>query len=293
MRPSSRSAATFEDIKRDEDDMINSIPDANDTESGDDETTIITDESESDKDAPLIKGSYDVFKLIWRDINGVKKQMKEMEGTKLNMYMNTSANTAMFMLSTYVTLKGSRRRSNKQQVYLLMPPERIYAITKVSPNTRSTALDFTIPNDYALHFSLTQGPDCVGPQDRHIGSKRTTQEQLAFMQDLAMVTELTFHLASSNTVARGRQDFERLTTIFSLKNIKNRPCKDEKFGNLATLYAGKGGKVISGNEDLVHAGASPPPYPSAVLRSPLARSSKHIMPHHILYLLQYSGRSLL
>ncbi|KAL7930390.1 hypothetical protein V8C35DRAFT_162534 [Trichoderma chlorosporum] len=184
--------------------------------------------------------------------------MKEIESAKLRIYLNTSANTAMFMLSACVTLKGKRRRSNKQHIYLLMPPERINTITKVSPS--------------AIHFSLSRGPDCVGPQDRHTGSKLTTQEQLSFMQDLAMVTELTLHLASSDDVARGLQDFERLATIFSLKNTKNRPCKDKKVGNLATLYVGKGGKVISENDGPVHARASPPPYTSDVLHSPLACS---------------------
>ncbi|KAL7957507.1 hypothetical protein V8C34DRAFT_285374 [Trichoderma compactum] len=269
------STAAFKDLESDEDDIDN-ISDVNSTESDDDEATIVTAESENNTNAPLIKGSYDVCKIAWKDIHGGRKRVKEIQHTNLNVYMNTSANTAMFSLSTYVTLKGSRRKSNKQHIYLLMPPERIHAITVFS-NRRSTVSGFPISNNYALHFSLRQGPDCVGPEDRHIASKRTTQEQLAFMQDLAMATQLTFYLASSDTVTRGRQDFKRLATIFSLKNTKNRPRKDKKVGNLATLYAGKGGKVINENDDVVHAGASPPsppPYTSAVLRSPLARSKK-------------------
>lgn len=274
-RPCSRSTAASKDLQSDED-GINNFSDVNSTESDDDEATIVTAESENNKNVPVIKGSYDVCKIAWKDIHEGKKRVKEIEHTNLNIYMNTSANTAMFTLSTYVTLKGSRRKSNKQQIYLLMPPERIHAITVFS-NRRSTVSDFPISNNHALHFSLTQGPDCVGPEDRHIASKRTTQEQLAFMQDLAMATQLTFYLASSDTVTRGRQDFKRLATIFSLKNTKNRPRKDKKVGNLATLYAGKGGKVVGENDDVVHAGASPPsppPYTSAVLRSPLARSKK-------------------
>ncbi|KAL7919285.1 hypothetical protein ACQKWADRAFT_210035 [Trichoderma austrokoningii] len=221
------SPATFEDVQRGEDDIIGSIPDDESTESGD-ETTIVTDESDDNKDAPSIKGSYDITKIAWKDNNGLRKHMKEIEDTKLNICMNVSVNTAMFMVSTYITLKGSRRKSNKQQLYLLMPPERIKTITKASPTGHSTASDATTPNNYALHFSLTQGPDCIGPQGRHISSKRGTQEQLALMQDLATVTELTFHLTSSDIVARGRQDFERLATTFSAKNKNNRPCKDKK-----------------------------------------------------------------
>lgn len=287
MHPDFRSTAASEDTKCNKDNSINSSPDVSSTEGSDDETVIITNESENNKDTTKIKGSCDIFKIVRMDINGGKEQMKEMEGTKLNIYVNTSANTAMFMLSGYITLKGSRRKSNKQQVYLRIPPERIDSITtKISPNRRSTASKPAMPNDCALHFSLTHGPDFIGPQDRHIVSKRGTQQLLAFIQDLVMATELTFHLGSSD---RG-EDFERLATIFSRENKKNRPQEDNQYGNLATLYAGKGGMVINVNESLAHAEASPPPYPGAVLRSPLA--SKHIIPYCILFFFsQYFGRS--
>lgn len=197
-----------------------------------------------------------------------KKQMKEIKGTELTLNMDTSANTAMFKLSTYITLKTSRRNSNKQRVYLLIPPERINTITtKISPHRRSTAAD--VPDDYALHFSLTQKPDFIGPRIHHIESKRGTQEQLALIQRLATITEFTIHLTSSDAIARRRKDFELITTIFSLENPKNRPYKDKKHGDLATLYAGKGGKVINMDEGLAHAEASLPPYPGRFLRSPI------------------------
>ncbi|PNP48418.1 hypothetical protein TGAMA5MH_00456 [Trichoderma gamsii] len=267
MRPCARSNAAFEDLKSDEHNIINDIPD-------DDEATTLTAESKNNTDAHLIKGSYDVHKIVWKNTHEGKKQAKEIEHINLNVYMNTSANTAMFTLSSRVTPKAHRRkRSNKQHIYLLMPPERIKAITVLS-NRLPTVSDSSNSNTHALHFSLAQSPDYVGPEDHYIRSIRTTQERLAFMRDLTKATELTFHLASSNTIAQGQEVFKQLAATFSLNNTENRPRNDETVGNLATLYAGKGGKISHMNDNLVHAGASPPSYAGAVLRSPLAHSKK-------------------
>lgn len=268
MHRDSRSSAVPEDINYDSDGRINSSAAPNSPEADDGETTTAANESENNKDTATIKGSYSIFMIAWEDANGEKKQMKEIKGTELTLNMDTSANTAMFKLSTYITLKTSRRNSNKQRVYLLIPPERINTITtKISPHRRSTAAD--VPDDYALHFSLTQMPDFIGPRIHHIESKRGTQEQLALIQRLATITEFTIHLTSSDAIARRRKDFELITTIFSLENPKNRPYKDKKHGDLATLYAGKGGKVINMDEGLAHAEASLPPYPGRFLRSPI------------------------
>lgn len=77
----STSVAAFKDLQSDKHD-INNIPDVSSSESDDDEATVITAESENNKDAPLIKAYYDVDNIVWknvRDINGVRKRMKAVE----------------------------------------------------------------------------------------------------------------------------------------------------------------------------------------------------------------------
>lgn len=262
MRPCARSTATFEDLKSGEDNIIGDIPD-------DDEATTLTAESKNNTDAHLIKGSYGVHKIVWNHEG--KRQAVAIKLINLNVYMNTSANTAMFTLSSRVTLKIHRRkRSNNQHIYLLMPPERIKAITVLS-NRPPIVSDSSSSNTHALRFSLAQSPDYVGPEDHDI---RSIPKQLTVMRGLANVTELTFYLASSNTIAQGQEVFKQLAATFSLNNTENRPRNDETVGNLATPYAGEGDEISHVNDDVVHAGATPPPYTGAVLRSPLARSKK-------------------
>ncbi|KAL7903738.1 hypothetical protein GGI35DRAFT_313978 [Trichoderma velutinum] len=100
-------------------------------------------------------------------------------------------------------------------------------------------------------------------------SKGKTKAQLDLLQDLATVTKFTIHLASSDTVTPKQQrDLELLAAIFSPVNTENRPRSDNTRGNLATLYAGKGGKVINTDTGVAHDEASPPPYHSAKLGHP-------------------------
>ncbi|KAL7894071.1 hypothetical protein HDV64DRAFT_128969 [Trichoderma sp. TUCIM 5745] len=249
------SAASSEDIKCNQDDWINCNPNANSTDGGNNKTAIITDENKTNKNPALIQGSYDIFKIVWKDANGAQrvwkdvnaeKQLKETEHVKFEMKMDTSANTAMFAISTSIILKSSRRKSQKQPIYLNMPPEWISTITTKTSNRRSTASDSAIIKDHALRFTLTQGAEFVGPQDCQTDSTR-----LALFQSLAIATELTCHLAGSDKVLRNQKDFRRLATIFSFRNTKNRPRKDEQCGNAATLHAGEEGMIVSVDEGLV------------------------------------------
>ncbi|KAL7786363.1 hypothetical protein V8C37DRAFT_392098 [Trichoderma ceciliae] len=254
-----------QDINPDIDDMIYNNGDADTIKGGDNESTV-ADESEENKDTTLIDSSYDIHRVTWKDPNGQAKQIYDPKhDLKLDIYMNTLTNRAMFKLHSYINLKGSRRKSNKQSVYLFLYPDRIQAIaTQKSPITRSTASDTAMPN-LSLHFSLTQKPDLIGPQGWPLASKGKTSTQLDLLQDLAIATKFTIHLASSHIIAPRQNDFELLAAVFSPINTKNRPFRDNKRGNLATLYAGNGGEVISANKAVVHNEASPPLYTSVTL----------------------------
>ncbi|KAL6695118.1 hypothetical protein J3F84DRAFT_376161 [Trichoderma pleuroticola] len=283
---SSPGRPTFsKDIHSDIDTTSYNYGDVGGIEGGDDESTV-SDESENNEDgdtddiihntsntndATLIDCTYAIHSVTWDDADGQTKEVYNPKSEfKLDIYTNTSANKAMFTLHSYINLKTSRRRSNKQNVYLLIPPERIKAITtQTSPAARATASNTAIPQFYSLHFSLIQQPDFIGPQRDLPPSKGKTKAQLDLLQDLAIVTEFTIHLASSDTVTPKQQkDLELLATIFSPVNTENHPRSDNKRGNPATLYAGKGGKVISINKGVARDEASPPPYHSDTLDHP-------------------------
>lgn len=104
----------------------------------------------------------------------------------------------MFKLHCYINLKTSRPRSNKQNFYLLIAPERIRAITtRTSPAAQSTGPNTAaIPNFYSLHFSLMRKPNFIDPQNDLPSSKSKTKTPLDLLQGLATVTELTIHLTS-------------------------------------------------------------------------------------------------
>lgn len=287
----SRGFIISKDANHDTDDIIYNTSNTNGME-GDDDKLTVPDEIEINTGATLINCTYAIHSVTWDDTDGQTKGVYNPKSEfKLDIYTNTSANKAMFTLHSYINLKTSRRRSNKQNVYLLIPPERIKAITteKTSPAARATASNTAIPQLYSLHFSLIQQPDFIGPQSDLPLSKRKTKAQLDLLQDLAIVTEFTIHLASSDTVTPKQQkDLKLLAAIFSPVNTANRPRSDSKRGNPATLYAGKGGKVINIDKGIARDEASPPPYHSATLDHPPV-SSEYIKSHFLFFCIILGG----
>ncbi|KAL7969413.1 hypothetical protein HDV63DRAFT_53657 [Trichoderma sp. SZMC 28014] len=182
--------------------------------------------------------------------------------------MNALSNTAFFKIHTKVTLKRSRRRNKKERIYLCIYPEWIRDITsRVTSDERK--LSAASAKHYSLHFSLTKPPELIGPPDIPLESKGTSKTQLDLIQDLAVLTEFTIDLESSGTAACDETGFQLLTTQFSSENHDNRPRKDSKHGNVATLYTGNGGEAISVN---INADPDLPPYISA--KSPYPSSNK-------------------
>ncbi|KAL7928804.1 hypothetical protein V8C35DRAFT_221694 [Trichoderma chlorosporum] len=233
----------------------------------------MADESgKSEDDTPIdnsIKKSYRNSRITWKNAGGQKKQISKLD---LAIYINTNtpAKTAMFKLHTHVTLTESRRRGNRQALYLFIYPEQIHSITtRTSHNTRFPHL----PPHLSLHFSLKQKPDLIGPKGRSLLPKGKTLAQLNLFRDLSFVTEFTVHLAGSPSP----QDFKLLAQVFSPTNTQNRPRTDEKHGDLASLYTGRGGEVISTNEGIAHDEQTPPPYAGTAL-SPRSTLNKRRRP---------------
>lgn len=208
-----------------------------------------------------INRSYRVYSLTWEDADKQKQQICPQHEVILQIYMDTLANTAMFKLHTKVVLRRGRRQKNHMEsVYLHIPPEIIKSIScQTTPDERkgSTAS----ANHYALDFSLTKRPDLIAPQDIPLTSKGDAKDHLKLILDLATLTQFTVHLASPGTATRDEGSFKLLAAIFSSQNKNNRPCKYSKLGDITSLYAGKGGKVISIiNTYSADVNSHPPPY---------------------------------
>ncbi|KAL7940747.1 hypothetical protein V8C42DRAFT_336669 [Trichoderma barbatum] len=252
------------DISRDIDDATYDNGDADGDADTDYESTV-TDESGQNEHTASIDCSYSIHSVNWKDANN---QTKCIQGLELDIYLDTWTNTAMFKLYTYINLKLSRRKNKKQRVYLFIYPEWIKAITaQISPDMRYKASDTTMPNQnfYSLHFFLTQKPDLIGPRNNSLASKPKTNNQLDLIQDLALATEFEFQLTNSTTAPLKPNVFKLLAASFSPLVDKNRPSRNKKRGNLATLYAGKGGVVVSASKALAQVEAGPPPYASATV----------------------------
>lgn len=147
-----------------------------------------------------------------------------------------------------------------ERVYLYISPEIINTIIcQITPDERkgSTAS----ANHYSLQFSLTKHPDLIAPKDIPLAPKGNAKDHLKLVQNLATLTQFTVHLASSATATRDESTFQQLADTFSSENNEKRPCQYSELGDIASLYAGNGGKVISIiNTYNANVKSPPPPY---------------------------------
>lgn len=248
-------------------DKVNSNDDGDEqTKSSINETPAVT-EPAKEENAAVIDISYQKNRVTWSDAS---EQLCQMEDVSFDLYLNTSANTAMFKLHAYVILRGGKGKSNKQAVYLYIYPERIQAIKyNVHHNPQPSTSKTFQPRHYSLCISMTQAPDLIRPKGRPLDSKGKTKTRLHLIEDLASVTKFIVHLDSSNAVL-SKADFDLLEKTFSGDRPEGRPRTDLPRANPATLYAGHGGEIAEKNE-FTHAAESPPPYAGS---APNPQSSK-------------------
>lgn len=266
MYSDSRYSSTSQDNRLDK---VNNNDDGDEmTKSSINETPTVTETAKEDYTA-VIDISYQKNRVTWNDAS---EQLCQMEDVSFDLYLNTSANTAMFKLHAYVILRGGKGKSNKQAVYLYIYPERIQAIKyNVYHNPRPSTSKTLQPRHYSLCISMTQAPDLIRPKGRPLDSKGKTKTRLHLIEDLASVTKFIVHLDSSNAVL-SKADFDLIEKTFSGDRLEGRPRTDLPRANPATLYAGHGGEIAEKNE-LMHTAESPPPYAGS---APNAQSSsKH------------------
>ncbi|KAL6822658.1 hypothetical protein J3E69DRAFT_356485 [Trichoderma sp. SZMC 28015] len=196
--------------------------------------------------------------LTWQNADG---QMQRVEGLNLDLYLDTSTNTAIFKIYGYVLLKGSKSKSSKQAVYLFIHPEAIQSITLQTEHAApfSTPIQ-SGPIRQSLCFSLTAQPHLVVPKNLILESRPKTKAILDSIQALATVTAFTVHLSNLDTATSTQHNLELIASTFSLSHDDNRPSTNTRRANLTTLYAGRGGEIVNVKNDVANTDACLPPY---------------------------------
>ncbi|KAL7906584.1 hypothetical protein GGI35DRAFT_471110 [Trichoderma velutinum] len=196
--------------------------------------------------------------LTWQNADG---QLQRVEGLNLDLYLDTSTNTAIFKIYGYVLLKGSKNKSSKQAVYLFIHPETIRSITLQTGHAAPfSTLMHSGPIHHSLCFSLTTQPHLVVPKNLILESRPKTRALLDSIQALATVTAFTVHLNNLDTTTSTQKNLDLVASIFSLSHNDNRPSTNTRRANLTTLYAGRGGEIVSAKNDVVNTETCLPPY---------------------------------
>jgi hypothetical protein len=236
--------------------------DNNSLRRGDAGMSTASSRSETNETTSIIDASYRNNRVTWKSANGQAQQICDIS---LDLYVNTSTNTAVFKLYSYIIRRGNKGKSNKQAVYLFIHPEKIQAIVcEIFRTARRSKSKSRKPSHYALHFSLTERPHLVVPKDRPLESREKTKAQLDLIQDLASATDFIVHLNSSSVTTSKPDELRLLESIFSPMCTQHRPCTDRQRASLATLYAGNGGEIINVKTVVAQIETDPPPYAGPV-----------------------------
>lgn len=167
----------------------------------------------------------------------------------LHIYRDTSSNTAFFQLRANVALKNRRDRTN---VYLSIHPERIRTVTIVeNDGSHDFAANKLGTSTYCLQFSLVESPALVVPQGELTPKHKTSRIILDSLQALVKQTDFSVYLPAP-TLTKAR--ISALCKSVSSGGVRSPP----RFADTASLYGGKGGRVIQHLTEAVVASASAP-----------------------------------
>lgn len=153
----------------------------------------------------------------------------------LQIHRDTTSNSAFIQLKANVALKARRDRTN---VFLAIHPERIQTVAIVDDaEDKELATNQLATTTYCLQFVLARPPTLVVPQGDLTPKHKTSRLVLDSLQALAKQTRCSVHLPSA-TVAKAR--LVSLCEALSAGTLRSTP----KFTDVASLYGGKGGRII-------------------------------------------------
>jgi hypothetical protein len=185
--------------------------------------------------------SYHNNAVTWNDDSSQKQRA---DGVHLDIFFDTLSNTCLFKLYCSVLHKGSKAKGQKHTLFLFIHPESVREITL--NDGRSSGPSTSKPSRPMLSFSLTQHPSLVVPKGLVLETKEQSKGALSVMLALARATEFTIHLNNSNLsspLKRSRLDL--IARRFSLESDSHRPRTNDRCANLGSLYAGRGGEIVT------------------------------------------------
>ncbi|KAJ4420543.1 hypothetical protein N0V82_004316 [Gnomoniopsis sp. IMI 355080] len=177
----------------------------------------------------------------------------------LQIHRDASSNTAFFQLKANVAFKARRDRTN---VLLSIQPERIRALALVERDgSEYTAASKLGTTTYCLRFDLDQAPSLIVPQGDLTPKHKHSRLVMDSLRGLAKKITFCVDLPSS-TLSKAR--LVSLCESVSSGNVRSTP----RFMDIASLYGGKGGRIIEHASQSAQASGSAPAFAGPEAESP-------------------------
>lgn len=186
----------------------------------------------------------------------------------LHIHRDASSDTAFLQLKTNIALKARRDRSN---IFVSIPPERVRTVDLVEDDGgKELATGKLSSSTHCLRLHLSRPPSLIVPKGDLTPKQKTSRDLLDSLRSLAKQTSFSIHIPCS-TMAKAR--LVSFCEAVSSSPVHSTP----KFADVASLYGGKGGRVIEHDPEpavtsgLTAAGTedqSPPSYDELGLSSP-------------------------
>lgn len=169
----------------------------------------------------------------------------------LQIHRDTSTNNAFFQLKANVALKARRDRTN---VFLSIQPERIQTVAIVEEDAgKDLGIEKLASSTLCLKFVLSRPPSLVVPKGDLTPKHRSSRSVLDALQALAKQTRFSVDMPSA-TMSKTR--LMTMCQAVSYGNVQS----TSKFMDVASLYGGKGGRVIEHDATAIFAAGPAPDY---------------------------------
>lgn len=170
------------------------------------------------------------------------------------MHHRVDLGTASFQFRAEVSLKDRR---DSICVLLSIPPENIHRLALAEDDGgMALAASSLGTTTRCLRFNLRKAPSLIVPKGDITPRQRSSRIVLDSLRALATQTAFSLHLSAAKTSDAQWTALCAAVTSGSLRSV-------ETFSGVASLYGGKGGRVLKGEELRSFSGPSPPPEPSS------------------------------
>lgn len=186
----------------------------------------------------------------------------------LHMHCDTSSNTAFLQLRAHIALKARRDKTN---LLISIPPERVRTATLCGDDGgKELATRKLSTSTHCVRFHLSKPPSLIVPKGDLTPKQKNSRIVLDSVHALAKQMSFSVHLPCSTTTKARLLSFCK--SVMS-STVQSTP----KFVDIASLYGGKGGRVIEHEPRLAltpgptaaeHVAQSPPSYDELGLSSP-------------------------